>query len=79
MDFTRFKALTFDVYGTLIDWETGIWNALQPLLSIANREISRDEALEAYGDIETLQEAETPSLHYRTQLAMVHSRLAVHL
>ena len=78
MDFTRFKALTFDVYGTLIDWETGIWNALQPLLSIANREISRDEALEAYGDIETLQEAETPSLHYRTLLAVVHARLARH-
>ena len=28
-----FKALTFDCYGTLIDWETGLWNALQPLLS----------------------------------------------
>ncbi|WP_137932999.1 haloacid dehalogenase type II [Mesorhizobium comanense] len=78
MDLTRFKALTFDVYGTLIDWETGIWNALQPLFSIANREISREEALETYGDMETRQEAETPSLHYRTLLAVVHARLARH-
>ncbi|MCG7507758.1 haloacid dehalogenase type II [Mesorhizobium retamae] len=76
MDFTRFKALSFDVYGTLIDWETGIWNALQPLLSVGNRSICRNEALEAYGEVETMQEAETPSLHYRTLLAVVHARLA---
>ncbi|TIW95209.1 MAG: haloacid dehalogenase type II [Mesorhizobium sp.] len=78
MDLARFKALTFDVYGTLIDWETGIWNALQPLLSIANREIGLEEALETYGEFETRQEAETPSLHYRTLLAVVHARLARH-
>ena len=30
MDLTAFQALTFDVYGTLIDWETGIVDALQP-------------------------------------------------
>ncbi|MGI9449621.1 MAG: haloacid dehalogenase, partial [Geminicoccaceae bacterium] len=29
---TDFKALAFDCYGTLIDWESGIWDALQPLL-----------------------------------------------
>lgn len=76
MDFTRFKALSFDVYGTLIDWETGIWNALQPLISAGGRAIGRDEVLEAYGEVETMQEAETPSLHYRTLLAVVHARLA---
>jgi 2-haloacid dehalogenase len=27
MKLTDFKVLTFDCYGTLIDWETGIWNA----------------------------------------------------
>ena len=31
-DLAEFSALTFDCYGTLIDWETGIWDALQPLL-----------------------------------------------
>ena len=25
-----FKALTFDCYGTLIDWETGLYQELQP-------------------------------------------------
>jgi len=29
---TDFSVLTFDCYGTLIDWEEGIWDALQPLL-----------------------------------------------
>ena len=29
-DFDRFEAMSFDCYGTLIDWETGIANALRP-------------------------------------------------
>jgi 2-haloalkanoic acid dehalogenase type II len=78
MDLTCFKALSFDVYGTLIDWESGIWNALQPLLSTGSREIGREEALKAYGEIEMGQEAETPSLHYVTLLSVVHARLARH-
>ena len=31
MRLTDFSTLTFDCYGTLIDWESGIWNALAPL------------------------------------------------
>ena len=33
MDFERFTHLTFDCYGTLIDWETGILEALMPLMA----------------------------------------------
>ena len=29
---TDYRVLTFDCYGTLIDWEGGIWDALQPLI-----------------------------------------------
>ena len=29
---TDYRVLTFDCYGTLIDWECGIWDALQPLI-----------------------------------------------
>jgi hypothetical protein len=32
MKLSDFKLLTFDTYGTLIDWESGIYNALEPLL-----------------------------------------------
>ena len=33
LDLTRFKVLTFDCYGTMIDWETGIFSALRPILA----------------------------------------------
>jgi len=33
LNFDQFKVLTFDCYGTLIDWETGILNVLRPVLA----------------------------------------------
>ena len=71
-----FKVLTFDCYGTLIDWETGIWNALQPLLSAGGRVIGREEALAAFARRETEQELQTPSLLYSSLLSVTHARLA---
>ena len=38
MKLTDFSVLTFDCYGTLIDWESGIFTALQPLLQAAERD-----------------------------------------
>lgn len=75
-ELTDFKVLTFDCYGTLIDWETGIWNALQPLLSAGRHAIGREEALAAFARRETEQELATPSLLYSTLLAVTHARLA---
>ena len=57
---TDFKVLSFDCYGTLIDWETGIYDHLQPLLARSGVSITRDQALEAYARHEEAQEAETP-------------------
>ena len=49
MKLTDFKVLTFDCYGTLIDWESGIWDALQALLMANGRQdITRGTALEAF-------------------------------
>lgn len=76
MKLSDFKALTFDCYGTLIDWETGLWNALQPILSAGAPAVSREEALDIFGRMETEQEQETPSLRYSTLLAVIHARLA---
>lgn len=78
MSLTKYKALTFDCYGTLIDWETGIWNALQPLLSEGRIGIGRAAGLEVYSDHEADQERQTPSLAYRHLLAVVHARLSRH-
>jgi 2-haloacid dehalogenase len=72
-----FTVLSFDCYGTLIDWESGIWVALQPLLARAGSGLARDDALAAFARHESAQEAETPGLLYSELLARVHRRLAV--
>jgi 2-haloacid dehalogenase len=76
MKLTDFKVLTFDCYGTLIDWETGIWNALQPLISAGGLKLDREEALARFGKLESELEETGPSLRYSTLLAAVHARLA---
>ena len=78
MRLTDFKALTFDCYGTLIDWEGGIWNALQPLLAQGGLDLGRDRALETFAKHESAQEAATPGLIYPALLAGVHRQLAEH-
>ena len=76
---TDFKVLTFDCYGTLIDWETGIWDALQPLLMHNGCEsVTRDVALQAFGMFETRQESETPDMLYPEVLTRVHPAIAGH-
>jgi 2-haloacid dehalogenase len=71
-----FKVLSFDCYGTLIDWETGILRALQPLLRKDRLERSPDDILASFAGHETAQEAETPDMIYSQLLARVHRRLA---
>jgi 2-haloalkanoic acid dehalogenase type II len=76
MKLSDFRVLTFDCYGTLIDWETGIFTTLQPLLRKGRLDLSRDAALEAFARHESTQEAETPRMLYSALLAAVHRRLA---
>ena len=76
MKLTDFDTLTFDCYGTLIDWESGIFTALQPLLAKAANGFGRDAALEAFARHESAQEHETPSMIYSDLLSHVHARLA---
>ena len=54
--FDQFEVLTFDCYGTLIDWESGIWEALQPALTNHRIATTRDHALELYGELESAAE-----------------------
>ncbi len=76
---TDYKVLTFDCYGTLIDWETGIWDGLQPLLAANGRsDITRLSGLEAFSDFESKQQAETPDMLYPQILQRVHNLIAVH-
>jgi len=72
-----FKALTFDCYGTLIDWETGIWDAFQPLFaSNGGPDIARKSILEAFAAHESRVQNDAPGLLYPEVLARVHHAVA---
>ena len=75
MKLSDFRVLTFDCYGTLIDWESGIFAAMQPLLRKLTTPLSRDAALETFARHESAQEAETPDMVYSQLLTAVHRRL----
>ena len=57
LDFVRFQVLTFDCYGTLIDWESGIFSALRPVLAAHNQAITDSALLELYAELEAKAEA----------------------
>ena len=69
MNFERFQALTFDCYGTLIDWETGILWALRPWAIRSGLQLSDEELLGAYGEEESRLERALPKTPYPGILA----------
>jgi 2-haloalkanoic acid dehalogenase type II len=71
-----FEVLTFDCYGTLIDWESGLLTALQPLLAAAAKTAPAAEVLAQFAIHEVAQQAQTPGMLYPQLLAQVHRRLA---
>jgi 2-haloacid dehalogenase len=88
---TDFEALSFDCYGTLIDWESGIYTALAPLLSRAGGkdpsragmglaradiDLSREGVLQSFARLESRQQEATPDLLYPDLLTRVHAQLA---
>lgn len=75
MALTDYKALTFDVYGTLIDWETGMVNGLKPLTDRVGG-LSRNAILEAHAFHESTAQRWTPAKPYSQLLATVYKRLA---
>ncbi|MEO3415788.1 haloacid dehalogenase type II [Roseovarius sp. CAU 1744] len=76
MKLSDFKALTFDVYGTLIDWETGMVTGLKPLTDKVSRALTRDDILEAHAYYESTTQRWTPSKKYFELLPVVYRRLA---
>src|SRR3954465_4405471 len=71
---SQFKAFSFDCYGTLIDWETGIVEALRPLGERAA--VTPEKLIDAYGPIEHEIESAFPALPYSQLLEKVHARLS---
>jgi 2-haloacid dehalogenase len=79
MRLSDFSVLTFDCYGTLIDWETGISEALAPWLVRAGVSLERDRLLETFAELESAQQAATPGMRYPELLVEVHRGLAERL
>ncbi|KAL2065599.1 hypothetical protein VTL71DRAFT_3269 [Oculimacula yallundae] len=90
---TEYKVLSFDIYGTLINWELGIYTGLQTLLSklpssdprhpsqnspVPNKAIVLD-ILTAYSKLEAEIQIENPTLPYPKVLEAIYSRLASQL
>lgn len=75
MRLTDYKALSFDCYGTLIDWESGMIEALSGLTAQVEG-LTRNQILEAHARHESGQQAQTPGKRYSEILAIVYKRLA---
>jgi 2-haloacid dehalogenase len=52
INFEQYKVLTFDCYGTLIDWESGILAALKPLLSAHGHNLDNEQLLQIFAEFE---------------------------
>jgi 2-haloalkanoic acid dehalogenase type II len=77
---TDFKLLSFDVYGTLIDWESGAITAFQPVLKKAGKQdMDRKHILQVLHAIESKVEKENPKLKYSEVLTKVHPMLCKEL
>ncbi len=78
LDFGRFEVLTFDCYGTLINWEAGILQALHRVLSAHSKQIDDATLLKLYGDFE-LRAEQPPFRPYREVLASVARQFGAEL
>ncbi len=75
-DFDQFRALSFDCYGTLIDWETGVRTALSRWAAARDLAASPDELIVWFSEIESVVEQErTPALVYPEVLAETLRRI----
>ena len=68
MSFESIRLITFDCYGTLIDWENGMLAALRPLFFRDGHKVGDAQILELYGEIEAEFESGT-YLPYREILS----------
>ncbi|KAK2067801.1 hypothetical protein P8C59_001508 [Phyllachora maydis] len=80
---TSFSCLTFDCYGTLVDWEGGIFTSLAPLLDqLSNSHPLRGDRpaiLQAFVRHEQAAQAADPKALYSRILATAYDRLAAEL
>jgi 2-haloalkanoic acid dehalogenase type II len=76
MRLSDFDVLTFDCYGTLIDWESGLAAAIGPWLRRHGVKAPFDRVLELFALCQSAQEDETPAMLYSEVLAHTLRRMA---
>ena len=81
---TDFKLLSFDVYGTLIDWERGALTALEPAIKDSGKDsndsdLDQKHILEEMHIIQKDVQAQHPDMKYSEVLAAVHPKLCAEL
>ena len=76
MNFKAITLFTFDCYGTIIDWESGILSTIQPLLKASGIKAQDSELLSLYAQFEADEEREYKP--YRDVLARVMQRFGDH-
>jgi 2-haloacid dehalogenase len=78
LDFSRFSVLSFDCYGTMIDWEAGIFSAMRPILAAHNKRVNDVTLLKMYSELE-LEAEQEPYVSYREVLQAVVRGLGTRL
>ena len=79
MNLADYEALSFDCYGTLIDWEAGISSVLAPWASEAGLDLTDEDLLVAYANNEEPVERENPTALYPAILAESFRRIGASL
>ncbi|MCE2458470.1 MAG: HAD-IA family hydrolase [Dehalococcoidia bacterium] len=79
LDFQQYEWLSFDCYGTLVDWETGISDAVDAALRSHNIQLSRSEILELFAEVEPQIQVGTGFLEYRRVLRRVMALIGISL
>lgn len=71
LDFNRYQWLSFDCYGTLVDWETGISDAVAEALTRQGIHKSHSEILQLFANAEPRVQSSPDYLDYRHVLREV--------
>jgi 2-haloacid dehalogenase/putative hydrolase of the HAD superfamily len=69
IDFDRFKVLTFDCYGTLIDWETGIEDVVRPWIAQMGAAVPLDLVVSSFAIHQAKHQQVRPALLYTEVMA----------
>ena len=77
---TDFKLLSFDVYGTLIDWELGAYNAFKPTLEKSGKpDMDPRHIFEVLQSVQVPEQKRNPGQIYSKQLTKIHAPLCKEL